>query len=52
MDVSRCFIIVIAGNETTRNGTSGDAAFISLSKAAQAAGRPSLLVPAVEEVVR
>jgi len=55
MDVlAWCFIIVIAGNETTRNGTSGGMlAFIEhQSELRKLQADPSLLVPAVEEVVR
>ena len=55
MDVlAWCFIIVIAGNETTRNGTSGGLlAFIEhQSELRRLQANPSLLVPAVEEVVR
>ena len=55
MDVlAWCFIIVIAGNETTRNGTSGGMlAFIEhQSELRKLQANPSLLVPAVEEVVR
>jgi cytochrome P450 len=55
MDVlAWCFIIVIAGNETTRNGTSGGMlAFIEhQSELRRLQADPSLLVPAVEEVVR
>jgi cytochrome P450 len=55
MDVlAWCFIIVIAGNETTRNGTSGGMlAFIEhQSELRKLQKDPSLLVPAVEEVVR
>jgi cholest-4-en-3-one 26-monooxygenase len=55
MDVlAWCFIIVIAGNETTRNGTSGGMlAFIEhQSELRRLQANPDLLVPAVEEVVR
>ncbi|TMA33566.1 MAG: cytochrome P450, partial [Deltaproteobacteria bacterium] len=55
MDVlAWCFIIVIAGNETTRNGTSGGMlAFIEhQSELRKLQTDSSLLVPAVEEVVR
>jgi cholest-4-en-3-one 26-monooxygenase len=49
-----CLIIVIAGNETTRNGTSGGMlAFIEHQDQLRALQKnPSLLKPAVEEVVR
>jgi cytochrome P450 len=55
MDVlAWCFIIVIAGNETTRNGTTGGMlAFIEhQDQLRRLQADPSLLVPAVEEVVR
>ena len=55
MDVlAWCFIIVVAGNETTRNGTTGGMlAFIEhQSELRKLQANPSLLVPAVEEVVR
>ena len=49
-----CLIIVIAGNETTRNGTSGGMlAFIQHQDQLRKVQRdPSLLPKAVEEVVR
>jgi cytochrome P450 len=49
-----CLIIVIAGNETTRNGTTGGMlAFIENPDQLRKLQRnPSLLEPAVEEVVR
>jgi len=49
-----CLIIVIAGNETTRNATSGGMlAFIQhQDQLRKLQAEPSLLVPAVEEVVR
>ena len=55
MDVlSWCFIIVVAGNETTRNATSGGMLALiehqdELRKVQQ---DPSLLTPAVEEILR
>ena len=55
MDVlSWCMIIVIAGNETTRNGTSGGMlAFVEHPDQLWKLQRePELLAPAVEEVVR
>ena len=55
MDVlAWCFIIVVAGNETTRNGTTGGMlAFIEhQDQLRRLQADPSLLVPAVEEVVR
>jgi cholest-4-en-3-one 26-monooxygenase len=55
MDVlALCLIIVIAGNETTRNGTSGGMlAFIEHQDQLRALQRnPALLPSAVEEVVR
>jgi cholest-4-en-3-one 26-monooxygenase len=55
MDVlAWCLIIVIAGNETTRNGTTGGMlAFIEhQNELRRLQANPSLLVPAVEEVVR
>jgi len=49
-----CLIIVIAGNETTRNGTTGGMlAFIEHSEQLRKLQRePRLMAPAVEEVVR
>ncbi|MED5261717.1 MAG: cytochrome P450 [Myxococcota bacterium] len=55
MDVlAWCMIIVIAGNETTRNGTSGGMlAFIEhQDQLRKLQGEPELLPAAVEEVVR
>ena len=55
MDVlAWCFIIVIAGNETTRNGTTGGMlAFVQHPDQLWKLQRqPELLAPAVEEVVR
>ena len=55
MDVlAWCFVIVIAGNETTRNGTSGGMlAFIEHPDQMLRVQRdPGLLRPAIEEVVR
>ncbi len=55
MDVlAWCLIIVVAGNETTRNGTSGGMlAFLEHPDELRKLQRdPSLLAPAVEEVVR
>ncbi len=55
MDVlAWCLIIVIAGNETTRNGTSGGMlAFIEhQDQLRKLQGNMKLLKPAVEEVVR
>jgi hypothetical protein len=55
MDVlAWCLIIVIAGNETTRNGTSGGMlAFVeNPDEIWKLQKDPSLLAPAVEEVVR
>jgi len=55
MDVlAWCMIIVIAGNETTRNGTSGGMlAFIEhQDQLRKLQGEPDLLPAAVEEVVR
>ena len=55
MDVlAWCLIIVIAGNETTRNGTSGGMlAFVEHQDQLRALqADPDLLAPAVEEVVR
>jgi cholest-4-en-3-one 26-monooxygenase len=55
MDVlSWCFIIVIAGNETTRNGTTGGMlAFIeNQHELRRLQENMNLLAPAVEEVVR
>jgi cytochrome P450 len=55
MDVlAWCLIIVIAGNETTRNATSGGMlAFIEhQAELRRLQARPSLLTPAIEEVVR
>ncbi len=55
MDVlAWCLIIVIAGNETTRNGTSGGMlAFIqNPRRSGSCRQKPSLLQSAVEEVVR
>jgi cholest-4-en-3-one 26-monooxygenase len=55
MDVlAWCFIIVIAGNETTRNGTTGGMlAFVQNPDQLRKLQRqPELLAPAVEEVVR
>jgi cytochrome P450 len=55
MDVlAWCLIIVIAGNETTRNGTSGGMlAFVeNPGEIWKLQKDPSLLAPAVEEVVR
>ena len=52
--IAWCFIIVIAGNETTRNATSGGLlAFIEhQEELRRLQENPDLLVPAVEEVVR
>ena len=49
-----CLIIVVAGNETTRNGTSGGMlAFVEhQDQLRKLQGDPALLTPAVEEVVR
>jgi cytochrome P450 len=49
-----CFIIVVAGNETTRNGTTGGMlAFIEhQEQMRRLQADPTLLAPAVEEVVR
>ena len=55
MDVlAWCLIIVVAGNETTRNGTSGGMlAFIEhQDQLRKLQADPALLAPAVEEVVR
>jgi cytochrome P450 len=55
MDVlAWCFIIVVAGNETTRNGTTGGMlAFIEhQEQMRRLQADPTLLAPAVEEVVR
>jgi cytochrome P450 len=55
MDVlAWCLIIVIAGNETTRNGTSGGMlAFVeNPEQLRKLQANPELLAPAVEEVVR
>jgi len=55
MDVlAWCLIITVAGNETTRNGTSGGMlAFVeNPGEIRKLQSDPSLLAPAVEEVVR
>ncbi len=55
MDVlAWCLIIVVAGNETTRNGTSGGMlAFVENQDQLRLLQKdPTLLAPAVEEVVR
>ena len=55
MDVlAWCLIIIVAGNETTRNGTSGGMlAFIEhQDQLRKLQANPDLLKPAVEEVVR
>jgi cytochrome P450 len=55
MDVlAYCLIIVVAGNETTRNATTGGMlAFIEhQAELRKLQARPTLLAPAIEEVVR